>query len=373
MANRKGEEHGSITPYQLTAIYVGAVVGVGVLAFPRLIVEQAGTAAPLATLLGAVPAVLAWLSAVQLHRWFKGRSLVEYAPKLLTRPLGWLYGGLLVLLMIMLTAMTAREFGEVVRTAVLPNTPIEITIGLMLLSAAYFVRFDVEVFARVFEVFFPVMLVPLTIIGLLSLKNARWYYIQPVLGRSWQGLLSGTLLASVGYVGSVIVKFLLPALNRPKQAVKAGLWGVGLAAFVYQLAVFATLAVFGPEEIRRLIWPTFELIKQTTVRGFILERLESAFVGIWVAAVFTTVSATYYTALLGITQLFRLKDHKVAAIPLVPVFYITAMLPENIHQLYSIIAVVGLGGVVLDLVMPVVLVVVGYLLGKGRASRARSG
>lgn len=370
MANRSGEEHGSITPYQMTAVIIGAVIGVGVLAFPRIIVEAAGTAAPLATLLGAVPATLAWLGAVKLARRFRGRTPAEYAPLLLTRPIGWLYVVTLILFLLVITAMAVREFGEVLKTAVLPNTPVEVTIAVLLLAVCHFVRFDVQVFGRVFEVFLPLMVVPLAVIGLLSLTNARMLYLLPLLGHGWRGVLHGALLASVGYVAIIIGPFLLPSLNRPRQAVTAGLWGIGLSLLVYLLTVTATLPVFGPQEILRLVWPTFDLVKTTTVPGFILERLESAFIGIWVAAVFTTVAATYYTALLAITQLFRLGDHKVMAIPLVPVLYMTALGPGDLHTLYRFVTALGLFGVLLTQGIPLALTLAGFLVRKGTAGRA---
>lgn len=355
----------------MTTILVGAIIGVGVLAFPRIIVQRAGTGAPLATLLGAVPGTLAWLASVKLARRCPGQTPVEYAPRLLTRPVGWLYGVILAVFLIVITALAIREFGEVVKTAVLRNTPLEVTIIALLLTTAYFVRYDLQVFARVFEVFFPLMLVPLTLIGMLSLKNARLYYLLPVTGPGWSGVLQGAALASVGYVAYVIGSFLLPSLNRPKAAVPAGLWGMGLSLFLYMLVVTATLALFGPEELRRLVWPTFELVKTTTIPGFILERLESAFIGIWVAAVFTTVGATYFAALLVLTQLFKLGDHKVLALPLVPVLYMTAMGPKDLLTLYRVVEALGLVGVVLTQLLPLLFLGVSLLRGKGVTARAQ--
>lgn len=346
MENQSGEEHGSITPYQMTAIAVGSIIGVGVLAFPRLLVEQAGTAAPLAALLGAIPPALAWLAWVKVGKRFPQQTPAEYIFTLTGRIIGWPYAFLGMIFVLTLTGLTVREFGAVVKTSVLPNTPIEVSISLLLLATAYFIRYDVQVFARVYEIFLPLMLAPLTLIGFLSLKNARFTYLQPFT-TTWLGLLKGIAMASVGYIAFLIGPFLLPSMNRPKEAVKSGLWGIGLSLFVYMLAVTASLAVFGPEEMRHIIWPTFELVKTTTVPGFILERLESAFLGIWVAAVFTTVSATYYALVVTITQLFRLGDHKVFVIPLIPIIYMIAMAPASIHSLYRIVTITGLVGVVI--------------------------
>lgn len=369
--NRSGEERGSVTPNQLSSILVGSCVGVGVLAFPRLLVEHAGSGAPLATLLGAIPVTLAWLALSKLNTWYRGKTVVEYAPKVLTAPVGVLWSVALILLQVMLTALTVREFGDVVRTAVLRNTPIEATTILLLLTATFFVRYDVQVVARVYEVFFPVMLVPLAMICLLAMKNARLSYLLPVTGTDWRGLLFGAMFATIGYVAHVSAGILLPSLNRPGQAVRAGLRGIGLILSIYMLAVIATQAVFSTEEMKRLVWPTFELVKTTTVPGFILERLDAAFLGVWVAAVFTTVSATYFTALVASSQLLRLRDHKVLAIPLMPVLHMIAMAPKDIHALYAAVQTVGLAGVAITIGGAMLLFVGALLRGKGGAAGVR--
>lgn len=369
MANQSGEEQGSITPYQMTAIAVGSIIGVGVLAFPRLLVEQAKTAAPLATLLGAIPAAVAWLAWVKLAKRFPRQTPAEYILQVLGRLVGWPYAITALLFNLTITGLTVREFGVVVKASVLPNTPIEVSITLLLLAAAYFVRYDVQVFARVYEIFLPLMLTPLTLIGLLSLKNARISYLQPFT-TDWIGLLKGTALASVGYIAFLIGPFLLPSLNRPKQAVSSGLWGIGLSLVVYMLAVTASLAVFGPEEMRHIIWPTFELVKTTTVPGFILERMESAFLGIWVAAVFTTLSATYNGFVVAATQFFKLRDHKTLVFPMIPIIYMIAMAPPSVHALYRVVTVAGLFGVGMVHGSAILFYLLALLRRKGVQSRA---
>jgi spore germination protein len=58
------------------------------------------------------------------------------------------------------TAMIARTFGEVVVTAVLRETPLEVTIITMLLTALTLVMYKVEVLARVNEILLPIIVVP---------------------------------------------------------------------------------------------------------------------------------------------------------------------------------------------------------------------
>lgn len=339
------EEHGSVTPYQFTAIVVGAVIGGGILAFPRFLVAEAGTGAPLASVLGLAAAAAQMRLLVWLGLRFPDKTLFEYQEALYGRLPGGLAGLAICAHMVVVTALAAREFGEVVVTAVLHRTPVEVTTTLMLILSAYVIRRDLQVIARVFEVFFPLMIFPVAAIALLSLINARSLYLLPLLGdRGPGGLARGAAHALAGYVPALVAGILVPNVNLPHRAVPAAVAAVGVAGLVYLLVLTASLAVFGPEYIQRLVWPTLELARMTTLPGFFLERLDAAFLAIWVAAVFTTVAATYYLAAVGLSQLLRLHDHRTLVFPLLPVLHLLAFLPRDQDQLYAAVVPTGLAG-----------------------------
>lgn len=69
-------------------------------------------------------------------------------------------------------------------------------------------------------------------------------------------------------------------------------------------------------------------MKTTQVPGLILERLESAFLAIWVASVFTTLGNMYYTTIYGIRLLFGkgIQFQRILAIIIVEYFAYTEYL-----------------------------------------------
>jgi spore germination protein len=151
---------------------------------------------------------------------------------------------------------------------------------------------------------------------------------------------------------------LIPHMRQPKKAMKGVFWGLAISGGLYFTIVIAAVGVFGPEETKHLLWPTLELAKTTTLPGNILERLDAAFLAVWVTAVFTTLFSSYYFTIHSISKLFRLRDHKMLSLFVLPYLFIMAMVPQNILQMYEVIEVVGQIGLLITIAYPLLLLVV---------------
>ena len=92
---------------------------------------------------------------------FPRHSLMEYSNMILGAILGRLLSLLFLVYWFLLTAILVRTFGEMVITAILPNTPLEIIIGIMLLLGAQLAAQDIKVFARIHEILLPLTIIPL--------------------------------------------------------------------------------------------------------------------------------------------------------------------------------------------------------------------
>ncbi|PWA10415.1 spore gernimation protein [Pueribacillus theae] len=346
MAKPKG-----ITVAQTTAILISSIIGVGVLRLPLTAVQAGDTGAPLVTLLGvSVASVGVWVVA-KLSMRFPNQSIIEYSEVILGKWLGRLYGFLMIAFFIILTGLGAREFGEVVVTAVLKETPIEVIVIVMLFMATMFVRHDLHTFAYIHSFYVPFILAPTLIIIVLSLKNANPLYLQPVFGNELNinAMLYGVLIVASLFQTGFIVSLIFPAMEKPEKAMKAGMWGIAVTSVLYVMVVVAILAVFGPEEVKKLNWPTLELTRATSFPGKILQRLDVVFLAIWVTAVFTTIFSGYMFTIRSLSQLLKLRDHKLFSMFFLPIFFVIAMVPENVMQMYKIIETVGAWGLVITI------------------------
>lgn len=350
-----------ITVSQTVTILISTIIGVGILSFPLFAVQAANTGAPLVTLLGIVLAFLGLWVITFLGMRFPRQSIIQYSEEIVGKWLSFVGSFLIIVFFIILTALTAREFGEVVVINVLNRTPIEVTVIIMLLLATISARNDIFTFAYIHFFYTPIVLFPAILIVVLSLKNSDLVNVQPYWGNQPTNMLPGILTIAALFQGSFVISMIIPSMRNPQKAMKASIWGMVITGSIFLMIVFCVVAVFGAEATRFFLWPTLELVKTTSLPANVLERIDAAFLAIWVTAVFTTLLSSYYFSIHCLSNLFRLKDHRLFSYFILPIVFLIAMLPQNVLQLYAIIKQIGRIGLVITIVYPALLLVVAII------------
>jgi len=361
-----------ITVLQAAIILISTIIGVGVLALPRIAVLSGDTGAPLVTLLGILLAFFGLVMITLLGMRFPNQSLIRYSEVILGKPMARFGSIVIIAFFAVLTALASREFGEVVITSVLRRTPLEITVIVMLLLAAITTRNDITTFAYIHHFYSPIILAPVILIVILSLKNAEVIRLLPIWGNEPNGMFIGVLTVAALFQGFFILTMIIPSMRRPDRAMTASIWGMTIAGGLYLIIVIASLAVFGAEEVKLLLWPTLELAKTTSLPANILERLDAAFLAVWVTAVFTTLFSSYFLMIHATTELFQLRNHRMFSLFFLPFVFIIAMVPDNVLQMYELIEIVGRFGLLITVVYPTILWVVALIRkkrGKNHATR----
>ncbi|WP_274648910.1 GerAB/ArcD/ProY family transporter [Paenibacillus humicola] len=347
-----------ITTIQAAAILISTIIGVGVLPLPLFAVRAADTGAPLVTLLGGAVGFVGLALIVMLGKRFPTKDIIQYSEDILGKWFARLGSLLVIGFFAILTSLAAREFGEVVVTSVLKRTPLEVTVTVMLLLAAFSARNGIGTFTYIHHFYLPAMVFPSLLIIVLSFKNAEATNLLPLWGNDPSGMLPGVLTIASLFQGSFIMTLVVPYMRRPSKAMKASFWAIVIAGGMYLLTVVAAVGVFGPEETKILLWPTLELAKTTSLPANVLERLDAAFLAVWVTAVFTTLYATYYLTVHAMSKLLRLRDHKMFSLSLLPFVFIIAMQPRNVINMYEVITTVGRLGLLITIGYPALLLAV---------------
>lgn len=351
-----------ITAIQASLVMISTIIGVGVLPLPLFAARAGGPGAPLVTTIGIVVAFIGLYFISKLGQRFPRQTIIEYSEDLVGKLLGRIGSLLVILFFAILTSLAAREFGEVVVTTVLKKTPLDVTVIVMLLLAALSTRNSMTTFAYIHHFYFPLLLFPAILIVALSLKNANVLFLQPVWGTGeWASMFSGGLTIAALFQGSFVITMVIPFMRQPARVMKSAFWAIFIAGGLYLSIVTATVSVFGSDETIKMLWPTLELAKTTSLPANILERLDAAFLAVWVTAVFTTLFSTYYFMIHSLSQLLRLKDHRMFSIMLLPFVFIIAMLPQNVVNMYEIIQWIGQFGLLITVVYPLLLFMVAGL------------
>lgn len=360
-----------ITPFQVGNILISSIIGGVLLSFPRLMVERADTAAPLVTLLGILAAMIGLFSLTFLNLRFPKETFFTYSEKIIGRWIAVPLNLMIILFFLLLTSFDAFEFGMVLITTTLAKTPIEVIIisGLILITLS--TRHDFATFSYIHQFYTPLFLIPISLIGLLSLKNADVLNLQPIFGMERQGYLEGVWTAASLLQTYFIMSIITKSVRQRERIPVILFWGMLVIAVFFFMTVTITLSVFGPEETKELMWPTLELTKLTSLPGQLLERLDAVFLAVWVMAVFTTSFSTFYLASYGTAELFRLRDHKAFGLFYLPYLFLITNIPKNILSLDEMVGSVRQAGLLLTLLYPLILLVIAVLRQQGERVKIR--
>lgn len=360
-----------VSTWQLATILISSMIGVGILSLPRTVSTQLHETGWVGPVIGGVIAMFPLLAMMYLTREYPGLTFVEYSPRILGGTRSLKLGRVLCYPWIVLffsfeflnAGMVARGFGEVVVTAVLLDTPLEAILISLFLIVLFLCMHEVDVLVRVNELLFPIMLIPIFLIPYVSLTNADWDNLLPIRIESWSGALSAGVNTFSMYTGYELL-MIYYGLVIPGAKIGIATWfGLIFTIVSYALTAVAGIVVFGYEELQNMIWPTLELVKTAQRTGWFLERLESAFLAIWVASVFTTLGNMYYTTIYGLRLWFGkgIRFQRIAAFVLMLPFFYFTLLPQNIVEFFAYAEYLTYYGYLATVIIPVLLAIVHWL------------
>ncbi|MFP7296713.1 GerAB/ArcD/ProY family transporter [Neobacillus niacini] len=363
------KEPKEITAFQTAVFIINSTIGISVLALPRIASEKAGTGALVMTLIAILLfMVIVWVIA-QLSKRFPAESIVEYSQRVIGRPIGKLVGFLLICYFIVITSLVLREFGDVMSTTLLQETPITATLFGMLLLVAVSTRNTISVISYMHTYYFPFIVIPIILMAIFALQDVEIRHIKPFFGNeaTFANIFTGgfSLMGLPFFqIGFFVIGVLTPYMKEPQKIGKASLWGSILSGVMILLGVGITVAVFGAEEVKTSLWPMLVLTRMTELPAAILERIDVLFLVVWIISAFTTILSGYLISLELSSKLFSLRSHRVLSYLLIPVVLGISIYPNNVLQVYQLIDVIGKWGLIITAGFPLAVLLFSVARGK---------
>lgn len=360
-----------VSTWQLISFMISSMIGVGILSMPRTASETLNEMGWMGPIVGGLIAMLPLLGMVYLSKEYPGLTFIEYSPLILCGEKHVKWGKILCIpwffiffsFQFLNAGMVARGFGEVVVTAVLLETPLEAILITLFLIVLFLCMHEVDVLVRVNELLFPIMLIPVFLIPYVSLTSADWNNLLPLHLDSFEALVETGINTFSLYTGYELLMIFF-GLAMPGAKIGLATWiGLVFTVVSYALTAVAGIVVFGYEELQNMIWPTLELVKTATRTGWFPERLESAFLAIWVASVFTTLGNMFYSTVYGIRLLLgkSIRFQRIlSSVLLIPLLYVT-LLPQSIVEFFAYARYLTYYGYISTVLIPVLLAIIHWL------------
>ncbi|MCM3267545.1 GerAB/ArcD/ProY family transporter [Paenibacillus elgii] len=261
----------------------------------------------------------------QLSMRLPGKHLFEINFILFGRWFGMLANVVVLIHLWFILLRDLRMFGKFIGTILLPNTPEEMIVLLLVVLLMFYGRTSAEVVSRVNDLFFPVFFTLTLMLPFLLSNEMSFRLLQPILTTSPEQLGYAGLL-SVGWYGDIIIAgAFLHMIWNSRQIHSALRHGSLMATALLSLFLFMEVAVLGPNIPGNLIYPNYSLVQHIQITDF-LDRMDLLILSIWFPIIVGKMIFIYLAFLIGIASLIRQRDYTLINSPVSLFLLLTTIL-----------------------------------------------
>lgn len=357
----------TIMSNQLFSILVIDVIGIGILSLPGTLTKNAGPDSLIVLVMGSLLFLIQALITQRLVTKFPRKTIIEITKTILFKPMGIFIGFLYFLYLLLVTSIIVRAFGEITKNFLLTKTPIEVVIISFLITAIYLVRSGIEPIARLSVIALPLAIIPAILVLLLAIPDLDFTAFLPVLHTPLSKLFKVLPQVFFSYIGFEIILILGLFVKDTHNIKKTSIKSIGLISIVYFIFTAITIARFGMEESKTLIWPVVSLFKSVDLPGTLLENVEVVIMSTWLLSIFMTVAIAYFGAVVLLSRILKSKEHNYLSIMLLPIIYALALIPENVAEVYDYMDMFSnYLGTVFAVIIPIVLLLISFFRRKSK-------
>lgn len=287
----------SISPRQLYRLYVFNLLGVGTLVLPNNL-ARLGKYGFISIALGVF---MAWLfmwivSEVRERRkniYDRGYDKITYAKMLI-------YDLIIAAYELSQAAFLAWIFVKLIRDSLIPDESFTVVLLVIMAVCAYALSGGVECRARVYEVVFFFVLIPLAAMLLFAISDVRFDYLM-IKDRVGMDFGIADIFAGAYYVfaASISVFNILFVRERSVSQIR---WSVSKAILTYAGILFLLYAVllgsFGKYSLSEIEFPAVVLMSDVQIKGSFFKRADALMLSVWFFTLFSVLNMSLYYAVL---------------------------------------------------------------------------
>lgn len=353
-----------ITVPQTVALIITTILEIGLLSLPRDVAIYANSDGWIVVIIGGALAFVGSLVLSILIRRFPNDTFVEYSQKVIGKVPALVLGIILIIYFTLASSVVIRTFAEVVNAFMLQKTPREFIIITQMLLTVYLIRHGIEPTARIAEILFPVLIIPIFAMYLIAIPKADFTELLPFMNTPITAIAKGSLNTMFSFFGIEILLMLGPYMRSPERIYWTMFVSIGVATMIYLFIVIVVFVSIGVENTKLLIWPGMTIIRNIMAPGEVFERLDALAMALWTIASFTTANSLFLTGALAFTHVTRAKEFKFFITIMFPWIYLFASIPPNILVTEKMVYMVKLGSITVGILMPLIILLLSIILKK---------
>ena len=204
-----------------------------------------------------------------------------------------LWGGYF-LYFILMASYTAYLFSTLMLNGLVENISFYLVLLLILLLAFYGMAGGIEGRARVYEMLFWFLMIPLFLMLFAACREVKPAYWSPVFVADGKEVLSGSYYVLFCYSMVSIVLFLKEYVADRKKCVGAAEKAVWFSGGVFAALYLILIGLFGVEALAQMKFPAVTMMSRVQVTGGFLKRTDAFMFSIWFFTLYAMLNSMVF-------------------------------------------------------------------------------
>lgn len=286
-------ENNQISGRQVFRLLTYDFLGMGTLLLPTMLADTAGRDGIFCILAG----ILSTFLYLKLLRYLLKGMKTNY-PDFLKQKCGKVCGYVLwggyFLYFILMASYTAYLFSTLMLNGLVENISFYLVLLLILLLAFYGMAGGIEGRARVYEILFWFLMIPLFLMLFAACREVKPAYWSPVFMADGKEVLSGSYYVLFCYSMVSIVLFLKEYVADRKKCVGAAEKAVWFSGGVFAALYLILIGLFGVEALAQMKFPAVTMMSRVQVTGGFLKRTDAFMFSIWFFTLYAMLNSMVF-------------------------------------------------------------------------------
>ena len=268
-------------------------LGMGTLLLPTMLADTAGRDGIFCILAG----ILSTFLYLKLLRYLlKGMktSYPDFLKQKCGKVCGYVLWGGYFLYFILMASYTAYLFSTLMLNGLVENISFYLVLLLILLLAFYGMAGGIEGRARVYEMLFWFLMIPLFLMLFAACREVKPAYWSPVFVADGKEMLNGSYYVFFCYSMVSIVLFLKEYVSDDKKHISAAEKAVGFSGGVFAALYLILIGLFGVEALAQMKFPAVTMMSRVQVTGGFLKRTDAFMFSIWFFTLYAMLNSMVF-------------------------------------------------------------------------------
>lgn len=286
-------ENNQISGRQVFRLLTYDFLGMGTLLLPTMLADTAGRDGIFCILAG----ILSTFLYLKLLRYLlKGMktSYPDFLKQKCGKVCGYVLWGGYFLYFILMASYTAYLFSTLMLNGLVENVSFYLVLLLILLLTFYGMAGGIEGRARVYEILFWFLMIPLFLMLFAACREVKPAYWSPVFVADGKEVLSGSYYVLFCYSMVSIVLFLKEYVADRKKCVGAAEKAVWFSGGVFAALYLILIGLFGVEALAQMKFPAVTMMSRVQVTGGFLKRTDAFMFSIWFFTLYAMLNSMVF-------------------------------------------------------------------------------